>query len=474
MVTTWFERSGVLADARKLVASRGQEAFLVGGFLRDRLLGRDPPDLDLAVPEGAIALSRELGDLLGGSAFPLDQARDVGRVLLAGDGREYRLDVASLEGRSIEEDLSRRDFTVNALAIDLQTPLDGGTLMDPRGGLQDLEDRVLRAVSEGAFRDDPLRLVRGIRLAGELGLRPESQTEAWMRRDAALLSRVAGERLRDELVRILSLERSHFYVGQLFRLGMASAIFPSLPPVRSLGSHAVRTVEALQHLLAQQASEGGDPGTATAWLRVDRHLGRRISGGRTRLTLLKMVAFLHHLPPTSNDHPPDPQSTARGLEAALRRLRLSTLEVRRGTRVHRALSEAWGLTGGEPPGPVEIHRFYRETGGAGVEAVLLSLADWMGARDSGRVEGALWGVRLNRAGYLLAAWFEDRESILPQPLLDGEDLLRHLPGVSGPAIGELLRATWEAQADGRVAHREEALALAERIWRGMRPGQEVG
>ncbi|MFQ5944658.1 MAG: hypothetical protein ACE5NC_00195 [Anaerolineae bacterium] len=471
MVSTWFERSGVLAEVRKFVASRSREAFLVGGFLRDRLLGRDPQDLDLAVPEGAIPLARELGDLLGGSFFPLDQARDVGRVLLGGVDREFRLDVASLEGRTVEEDLSRRDFTVNALAIDLQAPLNGADVLDPHGGLQDLEDRVLRAVSKGAFREDPLRLLRGIRLAGELGLRPEPQTEAWMRRDAALVGRVAGERVRDELVRILSFERAHFYVGQLPRLGMASAIFPGFPPW-PLGNHAVRTVEALEQLLAKEASEDSGPGVATAWPRVDRHLGRRISGGRSRLTLLKIVALLHHLPPTSSAHPPDMQPSGQGLEAALRRLRLSTREVRRGTRILRALSEAWRLTGGEDPGHVEMHRFYREAGGAGVEAVILSLADWMGARDAGRVEGGLWGVRLNRAGYLLAAWFEDRHRILPQPLLDGEDLLRRLPGVSGPAIGRLLSDTWEAQVEGQVEDREGALVLAERLWGEMRPRQE--
>ena len=319
-----------------------------------------------------------------------------------------------------------------------------------------------------------MRLLRGIRLAGELRLRPEPQTEAWMRRDAALVGRVAGERVRDELVRILSLERAHFYVGQLPRLGMAPALFPGFPPPWPLGNHAVRTVEALEHLLAQDSSKGAGLGVATAWPRVDRHLGRRISGGRSRLTLLKTVAFLHHLPPTPSDHPPNAQPTAQGLEAALRRLRLSTREVRRGSRILRGLSEAWRLMGGEAPGPVEIHRFYREAGGAGVETVLLSLADWMGARDAGRVEGGLWGARLNRAADLLAAWFEDRDRILPQPLLDGEDLLRRLPGVSGPAVGGLLADTWEAQVAGQVVDREGALALAERLWREMRPRQEGG
>ncbi|MEB3200724.1 MAG: CCA tRNA nucleotidyltransferase [Synechococcaceae cyanobacterium] len=172
-------------------------AALVGGAVRDGLLGRLQRriDLDLVVPVDAVALGRELARSHRGHCVVLDAERSISRVVLDG----WTVDLARCMGKDLEEDLGRRDFSVNAMALPLAEP---HRLLDPQGGLQDLAERRLRAIGERNLLDDPLRLLRGIRLAGELGFALEPQTWQWIRRHHAALDRVAGERVLAELERL--------------------------------------------------------------------------------------------------------------------------------------------------------------------------------------------------------------------------------------------------------------------------------
>jgi tRNA nucleotidyltransferase/poly(A) polymerase len=179
----------MLEQARKALA--GEEAWIVGGAVRDELLGRPVVDLDIACREPEAAARR-----YGGPVFPLSERHGAWRVALDG-GRT--VDFTPLQD-SIEADLATRDFTINAIA----QPLHGGDPVDPYGGLRDLEQRVLRAVRPSIFQDDPLRLLRAVRLEDELGFRLDEETEQSVRKHAALVDRPAGERILAELVRLSS------------------------------------------------------------------------------------------------------------------------------------------------------------------------------------------------------------------------------------------------------------------------------
>jgi tRNA nucleotidyltransferase/poly(A) polymerase len=178
--------------ARELLA--GEEAWVVGGAIRDELLGRPVVDVDVACrrPEEA---ARAYAGHSGGAPFPLSEQHGAWRVALD-DGRT--VDFTPLRG-TIEGDLATRDFTVNALA----RPLAGGEILDPSGGLEDIELRRLRAVTETVFEDDPLRLLRAVRLEDELGFRLAPLTEELVRAQAHLVARPAGERILAELERLL-------------------------------------------------------------------------------------------------------------------------------------------------------------------------------------------------------------------------------------------------------------------------------
>jgi hypothetical protein len=171
----------------------GEEAWVVGGAVRDELLGREVVDLDIACarPEEA---ARAYARRSGGAPFPLSERHGAWRVAL--DERRT-VDFTPLQD-GIEADLASRDFTINAIAV----PLAGGRPMDPFGGLGDLEGRVLRAVSPSIFEDDPLRLLRAVRLEDELGFRMDDETARLVEADASRVDRPAGERIYAELVRL--------------------------------------------------------------------------------------------------------------------------------------------------------------------------------------------------------------------------------------------------------------------------------
>jgi Poly A polymerase head domain/Probable RNA and SrmB- binding site of polymerase A len=181
-------------DERVREILAGQEAWIVGGAVRDRLLARPVLDLDVACrdPRGA---AHRYASRYGGAVFPLSERHGAWRV--AADGSEKTVDFTPLAD-GIEQDLATRDFTLNAIAV----PLDGGERCDPHGGAADLERGVIRVVSESVFEDDPLRVLRAVRLEDELGFAMDTRTEELLRRAAPLVTSSAGERILAELLRL--------------------------------------------------------------------------------------------------------------------------------------------------------------------------------------------------------------------------------------------------------------------------------
>ena len=195
----------------------GEEAWVVGGAVRDELLGRPVLDLDVVCREPERA-ARAYVRRAGTAVFPLSAEHGGWRVALD-DGRT--VDFLPLQGGSIDADLGTRDFTINAIAV----PLAGGDPIDPHDGRGDLERRLIRAVSPTVFDDDPLRLLRAVRLEGELGFRLDQETEALVRGRAALVARPAGERTLDELRRL-----SADGIERLEELGLLEPLGGSVSP----------------------------------------------------------------------------------------------------------------------------------------------------------------------------------------------------------------------------------------------------
>ena len=472
----------------------GQEAWLVGGAVRDLLLGRATKDIDLAVAGDALATARRVAERLGGTFVPLDEAHQVARVVLP-QGEGWWLDFSALRG-PLEEDLARRDCTINALALPLEAALRSdweGQLQDPLGGRRDLRDRLLRAASDAAFGEDPARLLRVIRLAAQLDFAVEPGTRLLLKRDAALLGSVAPERLRDELCLILATPRAYWALRELDAVGILARLLPEMEPTRGVGQpsehhwdvfdHLLRTVEAAQAILGQGPPPWVSPQALAPLPRPPELAGYFEGdwGGVPRGTLLKLAALLHDVAKPETKAPDakgrmrflgHPALGAQRAEACLKRLRFS----RAATELTCALVlhhlRPTQMSHQVIPSDRAIYRYYRDLGEAAIPGLYLAGADWLATRGPS-LEMEPWLAYLRRVDHVLGQYLHRPERVFPPSLVDGNDLMAALDLAPGPLIGRLLAAVREAQGAGEAATRSRALEVAAQaleLWRAESPG----
>jgi tRNA nucleotidyltransferase/poly(A) polymerase len=463
----------------------GQPLYLVGGAVRDLLLGRQINDFDFMLPTGAIPFARRLADRLEAAFYPLDEEHDVGRILLTEAGQRVTLDFIRQRGSDLEADLRARDFTINAIALDLRQP---EALLDPLGGAADLLARRLRACAPTAFSEDPLRIWRGIRMAASFQLKIELETRAWMKAASPLLPGVSAERLRDELFQLLLAPKPATSLRALDMLGALEPVLPELAALKGVEQPSPHIYEVWEHTLHVLASlekclgildenyppEGArDLQTSLIVLdlgryrqQISQHLKREEVEGRPLRALLFLAALYHDAakPLTRGEKNGRISFTGhadRGADLVYQRaedLRLSKAERTRLERIVRHhMRPAQFTRHDETPSRRAIYRFFRDTGDAGVEVCLLSLADQLGRSGAALPESFLRGHLASLRSFLEAYYERAAEIVAPPPLLSGEDLIRTLGLKPGPKIGGLLAALGEAQAAGEVSTREQAL-----------------
>lgn len=225
-----------------LIQSAGR-AYIVGGTTRDLLLGKTPADYDIAVQGNPEKYARAIGRHMGGRLVPMGKPGKMVYRFVAG---KIIVDITPLRGPGIQSDLALRDFTINAMAVDLAT----GALIDPLDGRQDLAARTVRMVSEGAFEADPLRLLRAFRMAACLAFTLTPDTLSAITGHATRIRLSAGERIREELFKILATPHSHRHLGLMNDCGLLGAIFPELNPLRGCVQNRHHSHDVLTHTLA--------------------------------------------------------------------------------------------------------------------------------------------------------------------------------------------------------------------------------
>ncbi len=237
------------------------KAYLVGGFVRDWLVGRETSDLDIAVSGDSLAIAQEAAELVDGRYVMLDEENRVGRVVVTGENEPWHIDITSYAG-DIERDLLRRDFTVNAMGLDLAAFVAGEvSLLDPSGGEDDLKKGLLRQVSDRVFESDPSRLMRAVRLSRELNLEIEPITEDTIRLNSRLVESVPGEKVREELLKVLALPFAGNSVRYLDDLGLLCRIMPEIEAMKGVKQpkehywdvfeHSIEAVAALEFILRE-------------------------------------------------------------------------------------------------------------------------------------------------------------------------------------------------------------------------------
>jgi len=472
----------ILTAVSDFLAGQKLKSYLVGGFVRDALLGRDTADIDIALAADALEVAPKIAKALGGKFVLLDKENRVCRVVVADrkapSGGRWQLDFTSFEG-SIEQDLSRRDFTIDAIAIDLEeVTAKDVALIDPFGGRADLKNGVIRAVAETAFEADAARLLRAVRLAAELSFALDKQTEALVKSQCHLIADVAGERLREELLRLLAVPHPERFLPYLDELGLVTALFPELAGAKGVEQpkehswnvfdHSLQTVIAVDFLLHQGSWEyGGDKVLAISpWSEaLAEHFAQEVSSGSSRRALLKLAALLHDVSkPETKAVGEDGRTHFLGhdkLGAAaaaniLERLRFSGKEVKLVEIMIKYHMRPGQMSQEGLPTQRAIYRYFRDCGEAGIDILFLGLADHLATRGP-NLNIAGWGEHARMVEYVLEKHFEQQRLVVPAKLVDGHDLINIFGLKPGPGIGEILEAVREAQASGELATREEAL-----------------
>lgn len=458
-----------VAIAREALAGT-EQAWIAGGAVRDAALGREVTDLDLAVAGDPAAAARAIADRGDGHAFELSAEFATWRVV-ARDG-SWQADTTALRGETIEADLDARDFTLGAVAV----PLDGGSPIDPHGGLADLERRLLRVVNDGSFAGDPLRLLRAARIAAELELEVDPGTRALARAESGRAAEPAGERQLAELRQLLGGPDPLRGVELLDDLALTAAVLPEIEALRGveqgpnhhLDVHG-HTIAVLEQTLAVEADLDRFAGERAE--EVGELLDGPLADDFSRRAALRFGALLHDIgkPRTKGErsgyvtfigHDDVGAEMVAAICSRLRASRALTDHLRALTLHHLRL----GFMVHEAPlPPRRVHEYLRATEPVAVDVTLLTVADRLSARGGGpfATEEAI-EAHLTLARAMLAAALDWRRDGPPEPLLRGDELAAELGIVPGPELGDLMAELEAAQYAGEVTDRGGAIEYARR------------
>jgi poly(A) polymerase len=461
-----------IAAARTALEAHPGPVWIVGGAIRDALLGERVADADLAVTRGEEeTAARAIARVAGGSAFTLSEEHATWRAMAPTDG--WHVDVAGLRAESIEGDLRARDFTVNAVAV----PLGWGEPIDPTGGIADAEARVLRAASDAAFDEDPIRLLRAARLAAGLGLALEAKTIELARGQAGRAADPAGERQFAELRGIVAGRDPLTGMRLMDELGLLAVVLPELENLRGVVQNPNHHLDVFGHTLA----------VLEEWLGVEADLpdvvgdlagevadflAEPLADELTRQGALRFGALFHDLgkPETRAEgsgyvtfigHDEVGAKiiasicrrlrTSRGLSGHLQGLALHHLRL--GFLIHQ-----------RPLSRRAVYDYLVATEPVSADVTLLTVADRLAARGEGPLASEeMVNAHLDLAREMLRealAWHRDGS---PRPPLSGDELADELGVSPGPEMGRLLEELRAEAFTGEITSRTQALERARQL-----------
>jgi poly(A) polymerase len=470
-----LEEAPSIRAARTALEEETERVWIVGGAIRDALLGEAVADADLAVVPGREeASARAIARVAGGSTFPLSEEHATWRVIASTEG--WHLDVAALREEPIEADLRARDFTVNAIAM----PLAGGDPIDPSGGLPDCKARRLRAVSERTFSDDPIRLLRAARLGARHSLSVDPATLDLARSEAERAAEPAGERQFAELRGIVAGPRPLRGLQLMEELGVTPVVLPELEALRGVVQNPNHHLDVLGHTLAVLEEwlgmEADVPGFSPELAsEIEAFLSEPLADELNRAQALRFGALFHDLgkPETRSEgggyvtfigHD---EVGARLIAGICRRLKtsrrlashlegLALHHLRLGFLIHR-----------RPLSRRTVYDYLTATEPVAADVTLLSVADRLAARGEGPLASPeIVEAHLDLAREMLRdalAWHRDGP---PRPPLTGDELRAELDLAPGPEMGRVLEELRAAAFAGEISGRDQALELARRLGSG--------
>ena len=461
------------------------EIFLVGGAIRNTYLRKEVHDLDFAVKKNAITAAKNAADRFNGDFYILDKKRGAARALISIRNKKLIIDFTLLNGRSIDDDLNNRDFTINAMAIKI--PL-SGKVIDPLNGRADINGSILRSCSPNSFQDDPVRTIRAIRFVNEFNL-VLGQSEVELIKSASCnLDEISNERKRDEIINVLEKTDGKTALTQMLEFGIIEKVFPEVkklykmeldpPHVHDAWTHTLQVVSYCHQLMAI-SKNFPEPKRLHPRIKQAMNMLRKykkyiydylndpINMNRSMYSLLILAGIYHDAgkgivhPIIKDNRKRFPRHAKIGSELIHNRAMImgfSNNEVEYLTRIvrfHMKPSQSEFTNNNKKD--VHIHRFYKKTGSAGILVGFIHLSDVLATYEN-TLTDERWNRAISSVNNIFDAYFIHYDKIITPPkLINGNDVLKEFNLQPGEKIGDLLEQVAEAQVKGEVNIKREAI-----------------
>ena len=485
----FFELAGrTLSHMAMFFAGRSVDSYIVGGFLRDLLLGRSSGDIDIVVDTDPNGFAEELAGILGGTHIRFNNSPSMVRIVVPGSVQEnpkrleWQIDISYFQN-DIRQDLASRDFTVNALALPLKAGFDemaNENIIDPFGGISDMRNSRIKMISDMIFAEDPIRLLRALRISTQLGFLLDSHTSIAIERNAHLVSHVSQERIRDEFLKILSLPDATRNMYALDHLGLLCRVIPELEDLKGVSQpkehhywdvfhHSIQTTGAIERAISRNTEQL----SVIPWHPyLDRYFDEEVSDGCSRSTIIKLAGLLHDVAkPVAKSFDINGRIRFIGHDEygskvsseILRRLRVSNKGIHlvskmikyhlRPTQISQRL---------EMPTQRALFRYARDLGEIAIDTLFLNLGDYLAANGPVINDINDWYSHCALIGDILFRGLikTDLGSYSKKGLVDGNDIMDFLRLPPSRAIGQILELVDEAYGSGEIESKEEALELA--------------
>lgn len=445
------------------ILSNINEGYLVGGTIRDFLMGKTSADRDISIKDArdfALKLSKELD----ATFIVLDSENQIYRIVLK-DKINY-LDISEMQGNSIEEDLSRRDFRINAIAYDLKQE----KYIDPFNGIEDIKTKQLRHIKDENFEDDPLRILRAFRFLATTGFEMDAHLKSAINKYKHLVLNPSKERIMYEIMKLFGGDYATKALIEMDNFGILEELFPIIKDVKKvpenqhhhldLFHHSIETVRIIEKLYKEGLPEEKE------------HLKKVDFGGFPRINHLKLAGFLHDIGKFScwtidkdgrHRFIKHEEVGAKMCEPILRDLKFSKKQVEYISIMIKKHMYPSNVIDAPILNDKVMMRYVRKIEDNLIDNIILAKADRLSARGEAITEEII-NTNINGLNKLRDFYLEKRESLKPLPkLLDGKEIMEILNLKPSPRLGEIIEALKEAQISGDVLNKDDAIKFIKNL-----------
>ena len=441
------------------ILSQINEGYLVGGSVRDALMGKRSVDRDIAIKDAEV-FAKKMAEKFGATFIVLDPEYKIYRLVLE-DKINY-LDISEIQGGvNIEDDLERRDFAMNAIAINLSN----GEIIDPYNGQEDIKNKVIRHIKDSNFEEDPLRILRAFRFASTTGFEISEETKKSINKYKHLLFAPAKERINYELMKLFGGVKCSKTLLVMDEFGILEDIFPYVKEMKKVPPNTHHHLDLFHHVV--ETVRNIEELYLNATVEEKEHLDSVDFGGFPRISHLKLAGFLHDIGKYSTWTIEEDTGRHRFIKhddvgakmcvPYLREMKFSKKQIEYiSSMIKNHIYPSNVIDAPDLNEKVKM-RYLRKMGANVIDNIILAKADRLSARGEAITEEIV-EANLNGLDSLLIFYFEKRETLKPLPkLLDGIEIMEIKGIKQSPELGKIINALKEAQLNGDIVTKEDAI-----------------